>query len=148
MRLSTLRLPADAVFTEEKAEWLDDHMPILKTSAYRVSDKNWEKQLYKIVPVFYDWASMHDNLYRLAGQGVPDIADVEMGKWPMFMNGEIQFLDLTPYVQPYAKDLITPILDMVSKVGNSLLRPAMLAQPSCTTTPNCLKPPESTTKPS
>ena len=43
--LSTLRLPADAVFAEEKAEWLDD-MPILKTSAYRMSDKNWEKKLY------------------------------------------------------------------------------------------------------
>jgi DUF1680 family protein len=44
--LSTLRLPADAVFTEAKAEWLDDHMPILKTCAYRVSDKNWDKKLY------------------------------------------------------------------------------------------------------
>jgi DUF1680 family protein len=52
--LSTLRLPADAVFTEEKGEGLDDNLPILKTSAYRVSDKNWEKQLYASQPCVYE----------------------------------------------------------------------------------------------
>ncbi len=44
--LSALRLPADAVFAEEKAGWQDDDLPILKTSAYRVSDENWEKKIY------------------------------------------------------------------------------------------------------
>lgn len=80
----------------------------------------------KINPVFYDWASLHDKLYaaQIAGEGVPDIADVEMGKWPMFMNGDIQFLDLTSYVQPYAKDLITPILDEVSKDGKLYAAPS------------------------
>jgi len=80
----------------------------------------------KIVPVFYDWASLHDKLYaaQLAGEGVPDIADVEMGKWPMFMNGDIQFLDLNPYIKPYAKDLVTPILDMVSKDGKLYAAPS------------------------
>ena len=80
----------------------------------------------KLVPVFYDWASLHDKLYaaQIAGAGVPDIADVEMGKWPMFMNGDIQFLDLNPYIQPYAKDLVTPILDMVSKNGKLYAAPS------------------------
>lgn len=80
----------------------------------------------KIVPVFYDWASLHDKLYaaQMAGEGVPDIADVEMGKWPMFMNGEVQFLDLNPYIEPYAKDLVTPILDMVSKDGKLYAAPS------------------------
>jgi hypothetical protein len=43
--LSTLRLPVDAVFTEEKAEWLEEDMPILKTAGYSLSDINWERQL-------------------------------------------------------------------------------------------------------
>lgn len=80
----------------------------------------------KIVPVFYDWASLHDKLYaaQLAGEGIPDVADVEMGRWPLFMQGEIQFLDLTPYVQPYSEELITPILDMVSKDGKLYAAPS------------------------
>ncbi|MDP3450389.1 MAG: extracellular solute-binding protein, partial [Anaerolineaceae bacterium] len=80
----------------------------------------------KIVPVFYDWASLHDKLFaaQLAGAGVPDIADVEMGKWPMFMNGEVQFLDLNPYITEYAQDLVTPILDMVSKDGSLYAAPS------------------------
>lgn len=79
-----------------------------------------------IVPVFYDWASLHDKLYaaQLAGEGVPDIADVEMGKWPQFMNGEVQFLDLNPYITDYAQDLNTSILDMVSKDGNLYAAPS------------------------
>ena len=73
----------------------------------------------EIVPVFYDWASLHDKLYaaQMAGEGVPDIADVELGKWPMFMNGEVQFLDLTPYVEPYKDELITSRLEVYSKDG-------------------------------
>ncbi|MRS03651.1 extracellular solute-binding protein [bacterium] len=80
----------------------------------------------KIVPVFYDWASLHDKLYaaQMAGEGVPDIADVEMGKWPMFMNGEVQFLDLNPYITEYAQDLNTSILDMVSKDGKLYAAPS------------------------
>jgi arabinosaccharide transport system substrate-binding protein len=53
-----------------------------------------------------------------AGEGVPDIADVEIGRWPAFMNGEIQFLDLTDYVAPYKDDLVTNRLDIYSQDGH------------------------------
>jgi len=52
--LSALRLPADAVFTEEKADWLEEDMPILKTTGYRMSGKHWEKQLYGSQPCVYE----------------------------------------------------------------------------------------------
>ncbi|HTX78790.1 MAG TPA: beta-L-arabinofuranosidase domain-containing protein, partial [Longilinea sp.] len=51
--LSALRLPADAKFTEEHAPWLDNEMPILKASSYRVSEDNWEKKLYISQPCVY-----------------------------------------------------------------------------------------------
>jgi DUF1680 family protein len=51
--LSTLRLPAQAAFTEEKAAWLEDDLPILKTSGYRLSDENWDKELYGSRPCVY-----------------------------------------------------------------------------------------------
>lgn len=44
--LSALRLPADAVFSEENVDWLDESMPILKTVGYSVSEKNWDQTLY------------------------------------------------------------------------------------------------------
>ncbi|MRS03830.1 glycoside hydrolase family 127 protein, partial [bacterium] len=44
--LSALRLPVDAVFKEEKVDWLDDNMPVLKTVGYSVSEKDWDHTLY------------------------------------------------------------------------------------------------------
>ena len=44
--LSALRLPENAVFTEERVGWLGDSMPILKTAGYSVSEENWDKTLY------------------------------------------------------------------------------------------------------
>ncbi|MBL8080895.1 MAG: glycoside hydrolase family 127 protein [Anaerolineales bacterium] len=52
--LSALRLPVDAVFTEEKADWLQEDLPILKTTGYSVSDLNWEKKLYDSQPCVYE----------------------------------------------------------------------------------------------
>jgi DUF1680 family protein len=52
--LSTLRLPVDAVFTEEKAERMEEDMPILKAAGYRVSDTNWGKKLYSSQPCVYE----------------------------------------------------------------------------------------------
>jgi arabinosaccharide transport system substrate-binding protein len=105
--------------------FIQQHLDYFVSMSAKWNELHPDKPI-KIVPVFYDWASLHDKLYaaQIAGQGVPDIADVEMGKWPMFMNGDIQFLDLTSYVQPYAKDLITPILDEVSKDGKLYAAPS------------------------
>ena len=52
--LSSLRLPADAVFTEEKADWLEEDRPILRTVGYRVSDVNWDTKLYGPQPSVYE----------------------------------------------------------------------------------------------
>ena len=52
--LSTLRLPADAVFTEEKADWLEDDLPVLRTAALSVSQKDWEHTLYRSQPGVYE----------------------------------------------------------------------------------------------
>lgn len=66
-----------------------------------------------------DWSAMHDKLYTalLAGEGVPDIVDVEIGRWPTFMEGEVQFLDLNPYAEPYLDDIVTSRLEVYSQDG-------------------------------
>lgn len=52
--LSTLRVSADARFTEEKGKGLEEELPILKTAGYSVSDLNWEKELYGSQPYVYE----------------------------------------------------------------------------------------------
>jgi hypothetical protein len=51
--LSALRLPADAVFTEVKAEWIEEELPVLKSAGYGVSDEDWERKLYGSQPCVY-----------------------------------------------------------------------------------------------
>lgn len=52
--LSALRLPVDAEFSEEKVDWLEDSMPVLKTAGYSVSEKKWEKTLYSSQSCLYE----------------------------------------------------------------------------------------------
>jgi hypothetical protein len=52
--LSALRLPADAVFSEENVDWLDENMPILKTVGYSESEKNWDQTLYSSQSCVYE----------------------------------------------------------------------------------------------
>lgn len=52
--LSALRLPVDAVFSEEKVDWLDENMPILKTVGYSVSENNWDQLLYSSQSCVYE----------------------------------------------------------------------------------------------
>jgi len=52
--LSALRLPVDAVFSEEKVDWLNENMPILKTVGYSVSEKNWDQMLYSSQSCVYE----------------------------------------------------------------------------------------------
>lgn len=52
--LSSIRLPAGAVFTEETAGWLEEDAPILKTSGYSVPESPWEKKLYGSQPCNYE----------------------------------------------------------------------------------------------
>jgi DUF1680 family protein len=44
--LSSLRLPANAVFVEENAGWLADDLPVLKTNGFSVSEADQEDMLY------------------------------------------------------------------------------------------------------
>lgn len=119
--------PAAQAKPTEITMWsfIQQHLDYFQSMATTWNELHPDKPI-KLVTTFYDWPTIHEKLYAalLAGQGVPDIADVEMSKWPNFMNGDIQFLDLTPYVQPYAKDLVTPILDMVSKDGKLYAAPS------------------------
>jgi arabinosaccharide transport system substrate-binding protein len=58
----------------------------------------------------FEYNQMHDNLTNafLAGQGGPDLVDVEIGKFATYVKSEdnVHLLDLTDAVAPYLPDLV------------------------------------------
>jgi arabinosaccharide transport system substrate-binding protein len=99
--------------------FITQHLTYFEKMAAIWNEEHTDEQI-NIVPTHLEWDAMHQTLLTAlhAGEGVPDIADVEIGRWPAFMAGEIQFLDLTDYVAPYKDDLVTNRLDIYSQDGH------------------------------
>jgi len=110
--------PAGEVTELEIWSFVEGHLQFYEKMAGLWNEENPDRQI-ELVPTHLDWSAMHDKLYTalLAGEGVPDLSDVEISKWPNFMEGEIQFLDLTSYAEPYIDDLVTSRLEVFSKDG-------------------------------
>jgi arabinosaccharide transport system substrate-binding protein len=109
--------PAAGEITDlEIWSFIEQHLTFFEKMANIWNEEHPDEQI-NLITTFYDWSSLHDKLYTamVAGAGVPDIADVEISKWPNFMTGEIQFLDLTDYIATYKADLVTNRLDIYSK---------------------------------
>jgi arabinosaccharide transport system substrate-binding protein len=117
--------PAGSVTDLQMWSFIEQHLAFMQKMAGIWNEQHPNEQI-NLVPTFYDWSAMHDKLFTamVAGAGVPDIADVEISKWPNFMKGEIQFLDLTKYVDPYRADLVTNRLDIYSKDGHNYAAPS------------------------
>ena len=67
----------------------------------------------------YPVEEMHNKLQIAiqSGSGAPDIADVEIGKFPNFLRGDIPFADLTSLVDPVREDFVESRFDIYSKDG-------------------------------
>lgn len=100
--------------------FVTQHADFLQKRAATWNEQHPDEQI-TLVPTHIPWAQIHDNLLIAfqAGQGAPDIADIEIGRWPVFMRGDVQLLDLTKYIDPYRADLVTNRLDIYSKDGKN-----------------------------
>lgn len=79
---------------------------------------NPDRQIKLNVTVMpYD--DMHNKLSIAVqtGVGAPDIADIELGKWPDFMKGTPQLEPLNDVVEPYKGTVVQSQLDLYSKDG-------------------------------
>lgn len=86
----------------------------------RWNQDNPDKQLnVKLNVMPYD--DMHNKLTLAlqSGEGAPDMVDIEIGKFPSYLQGEVQFMDLTSYVDPYRDDIVSSRLDIYSKDGKN-----------------------------
>ncbi len=71
-----------------------------------------------------DYNTMHDNLLAafMAGQGAPDLVDIEIGKFARFAKSadNVHLLDLTDVVAPYVPDLVASRLAPYQAYGKQL----------------------------
>ncbi len=79
-----------------------------------------DKQL-NITFTTYPYADMHNKLMlaNQSGSGAPDLCDIEIGQFPNFMQGEVQFRPLNDVIEPYKNDVVQARLDLYSKDGNN-----------------------------
>lgn len=82
------------------------------------NEANPDRQIKLNVTVMpYD--DMHNKLSIAVqtGQGAPDIADIEVGKFPDFLKGTPQLETLNDVVEPYKDTIVKSRLDLYSKDG-------------------------------
>lgn len=67
----------------------------------------------------YPYGDMHNKLIMAnqTGTGAPDICDIEIGQFPNFMLGNVQFVDMDKYIAPYAGNVVNSRLDIYGTKG-------------------------------
>ncbi|MCL1870518.1 MAG: extracellular solute-binding protein [Promicromonosporaceae bacterium] len=92
------------------------HGKFYETMAGHWNEEHPDKQVKLDINVMpYD--DMHNKLQLAlnSGQGVPDLVDIEVGKFPNFTKGTPALMDLTEAAKPYVNDLVKARLDLYSK---------------------------------
>ncbi len=83
------------------------------------NQENPDKQL-NITFTTYPYADMHNKLMLAiqSGSGAPDLCDIEIGQFPNFLQGEVQFRPLNDVIEPYKEDIVQARLDIYGKDDN------------------------------
>ena len=116
---STVNQEAGADATELQLwTFVELHGKFYETMAAKWNTQNPDKQVKIDVNVMpYD--DMHNKLQLAlnSGQGVPDIVDIEVGKFPNFTAGNPALMDLTQVAAPYASSIVKARMDLYAKNG-------------------------------
>lgn len=130
---STISTPADTEGDSSAAEENDTaaegtplelwtfqevHRQFYESMAEKWNEENPDKPVNLTVSV-QPFDDMHNKLTIAlqSGEGAPDMCDVEINKFPTYLEGEPQFMDLTSYVDPYRDDIVASRLEVYSKDG-------------------------------
>ena len=94
------------------------HRQFYESMAEKWNEENPDKPVNLTVSV-QPFDDMHNKLTIAlqSGEGAPDMCDVEINKFPTYLEGEPQFMDLTSYVDPYRDDIVASRLEVYSKDG-------------------------------
>ena len=95
----------------------------LHVEFYEEMAKSWNEQNpdrpIELVPTVYPYDDMHTKLMVAleAGTGAPDLVDIEFGKFPNFLKGDIQLEPLNDIVEPELDNIVKARVDIYSKDG-------------------------------
>lgn len=98
--------------------FIELHQQFYTDMAEKWNEENPDKKV-KLVLSNMQYDDMHNKLSLAleSGEGAPDVVDIELGKFPAFMTGEIGLRDLTPEIEPYLENIIESRLEIYGKDG-------------------------------
>lgn len=115
---NTMDVSGDDVTTLEVWTFIELHQKFYVDMAERWNEANPDKKV-KLVMSNLAYDDMHNKLSLAleSGEGAPDVVDIELGKFPAFMVGDIQLMDLSSAMEPYVATTVESRLDIYSKNG-------------------------------
>jgi arabinosaccharide transport system substrate-binding protein len=98
--------------------FVDLHGKFYEEMANKWNQANPDKQV-KIAVNVMPYDDMHNKLQLAlnSGEGVPDIVDIEVGRFANYIEGSPALEDLTSAAAPYAQDVVKARMDLYSKDG-------------------------------
>ena len=106
----------DDVTTLNVWTFIELHQHFYTDMAERWNENNPDKKI-RLVLNNMPYDDMHNKLSLAleSGEGAPDIVDIELGKFPAFMMGNIGLMDLSEAIKPYEDTIVKSRLDIYSK---------------------------------
>jgi ABC-type glycerol-3-phosphate transport system substrate-binding protein len=95
------------------------HDQFYQHMAERWNEANPDRKI-NLKGIVYPYDDMHNKLLVAlqSGTGAPDLADVELNKFPNFLKGTPQLAPLNDIVEPELDNLVRSRLDIYAKDGN------------------------------
>ncbi|WP_053360861.1 extracellular solute-binding protein [Bacillus sp. FJAT-27251] len=94
------------------------HATFYANAAERWNEQNPDKPI-KLTAETYPFDQMHNNLLMAlqSGSGAPDIADIELAKFPNFLKGQTQLEPLNDLIEPELDGFMQERLNIYAKDG-------------------------------
>ncbi|MRX71530.1 extracellular solute-binding protein [Bacillus lacus] len=95
------------------------HADFYANAADRWNDQNPDKPI-KLTVENYPFDQMHNNLLMAlqSGSGAPDLADIELAKFPNFLKGNVQLEPLNDLIESELDSFVPERLNVYQKDGN------------------------------
>lgn len=95
------------------------HSELFIDAAQRWNEEHPDRPI-KLIAETYPYDQMHNNLLLAlqSGKGAPDIADIEVSRYPNYMQGEPQLEPMNEYVEPVLEQAVQSRFEIYAKDGN------------------------------
>lgn len=99
--------------------FVGQHIDLFEEAAIHWNEENPDRPI-KLVAEAFPFDQMHNNLLLSlqSGKGAPDIADIELGRFANYLQGEPQLEPMNEYVEPLLDQVIPARFKIYAKDGN------------------------------